>query len=165
MKRVSMALSFLVAASMLAGCGGNKGGAPSSGGTSGSARSASTPPPAAEAPSGGGSATSSYDQGPRASDTPVNAALATEGEKLFTSKGCSACHGFGKKVSCPDQMGVPKQRTAQWMEQQILHPEVMTKQDPIAKQLFAQYKLQMPNQGVTPDQAKAIVEYIKKKNQ
>jgi hypothetical protein len=62
-------------------------------------------------------------------------------------------------------MGVPKQRTAEWMEHQILHPEIMTKQDPIAKQLMAQYALQMPNQGLTPDQAKAVIEFIKKKNQ
>lgn len=154
MKRVSMALSILAAATMLAGCGGNKTETPSP---------SATPP--AGAPSGGTATTSQYDAGPRAADTPVDAAKAAEGEKLFASKGCSACHGFGRRISCPDLMGVPKQRTAQWMEQQILHPEVMTKQDPIARQLFAQYALQMPNQGLTPDQAKAVIEYIKKKNQ
>ncbi len=154
MKRVSMALSILAAAALLAGCGGNK--------TDTSSSSPSATP--GEAPSGGVAATSQYDSGPRASDGPVNEAQAEEGEKLFASKGCSACHGFGRRISCPDLIGVPKQRTAQWMEQQILHPEIMTKQDPIAHQLMAQYALQMPNQGLTPDQAKAVIEYIKKKN-
>lgn len=161
MKRVSMLLPVLAAALVLAGCGGKKAGETGS-------PSAGTPSPGASstpAPAGGAAATSQYDSGPRASDTPVDAAKAEEGEKLFASKGCSACHGFGRRISCPDLMGVPKQRTADWMEHQILHPEIMTKQDPIAKQLMAQYALQMPNQGLTPDQAKAVIEFIKKKNQ
>lgn len=163
MKRVSrLFLPMVAAALVLAGCSGKK--AEQTGSTSPGTPTGS-PPPTASAPSGGAAATSQYDSGPRASDTPVDAAKAAEGEKLFASKGCSACHGFGRRISCPDLMGVPKQRTAQWMEQQILHPEVMTKQDPIAKQLMAQYALQMPNQGLTPDQAKAVIEFIKKKNQ
>jgi hypothetical protein len=50
------------------------------------------------------------------------------------------------------------------MEHQILHPDVMTKQDPIAHQLFAQYSLQMPNQGLTADEAHAVIEFLKHKN-
>lgn len=109
-------------------------------------------------------ATSPYDSGPRAGDSPANEALATQGEKLFKEKGCSACHGFGKRISCPDLDGVTMRRTQLWMEHQILHPEVMTKQDPIARQLFAQYSLQMPNQGLTEPQAKAVIEFLKHKN-
>ena len=52
-------------------------------------------------------------------------------------------------------------RTAAWMEQQILHPDLMVKQDPISRQLFAQFALQMPNQGLTPDEARAVIEYFK----
>ena len=47
------------------------------------------------------------------------------------------------------------------MTQQILHPEIMTKSDPISHGLFAQYALQMPNQGLTPEQAAAVIEYFK----
>jgi hypothetical protein len=55
-------------------------------------------------------------------------------------------------------------RTAQWMEHQILHPDVMTKEDPIARQLFAQYSLQMPNQQLTQDEAHAVIEFLKHKD-
>jgi len=108
--------------------------------------------------------TSAYDSGPRAGEQPVDQGLARNGEVLFTTKGCVACHGFGRKITCPDLNGVPMQRTAAWMEQQILHPEVMTRQDPIARALLSQYKLQMPNQKVQPAEAKALIEFIKKKN-
>jgi mono/diheme cytochrome c family protein len=113
---------------------------------------------------GGPLAVSKYDQGPRAGETPIDAALAEQGEKLFQTKGCSACHAFGKRVTGPDLAGVTMRRTAAWMENQILHPEVMVKQDPISHGLFAQSSLQMPTQGLTPDEAKAVIEYFKHKD-
>jgi len=146
---------MLAALLMLAGCG------------SGGGSSSSTPAPAPAATpdtSAPAAATSAYDSGPRAGESPVDQGQARNGEILFTSKGCVACHGFGRKITCPDLNGVPMQRTAAWMEQQILHPEVMTRQDPIARALLSQYKLQMPNQKVQPAEARALIEFIKKKN-
>ncbi|MBI3538713.1 MAG: cytochrome c [Candidatus Eisenbacteria bacterium] len=155
MKRTGRSVLILVMALAIAtGCG--KKTEDTSGGSTGSAGT-----------SGGASvmpATSPYDNGPRAGESPADEALARQGETLFKDKGCSACHGFGKRISCPDLNGVTMRRTQQWMEHQILHPEVMTKQDPIAHQLFAQYSLQMPNQGLTEAQAKAVIEFLKHKN-
>jgi mono/diheme cytochrome c family protein len=159
--RRSLALVLFAAAALslvIAGCGGKK-----------AEENAATPPAssgsAPESAAGGGAtaAVSQFDSGPRASEGAVDAALASQGEKLFLSKGCTVCHGFGKKVQCPDLNPVAGQRTAAWMEQQILHPDVMTRTDPIAKALMAQYKLQMTNLNVKPDEAKALIEYIKKK--
>lgn len=104
------------------------------------------------------------DVGPRAASEPINEALVAQGEGLFKTKGCSACHAFGKRVSCPDLNGVTQRRTAKWMQTQILHPDAMTKQDPIARGLFATYSLQMPKQGLTPDEANAVIEYFKHQN-
>jgi len=137
----------------VAGCGGSTPAEKSSGSAPG-------------AVTGGAVATvSKYDQGPRAGETPVDKVLAEQGEKLFQTKGCSACHAFGKKVTGPDLAGVTMRRTAQWMENQILHPDVMVKEDPISHALFAQFALQMPNQGLTPEEAKAVIEYFKHKDQ
>jgi mono/diheme cytochrome c family protein len=147
-------IRFVTAAALLgaAGCGGSKTPEPSTSAAGG-------------ASSGGGvAAVSKYDQGPRAGETPVDAARVEQGEKLFQTKGCSACHAFGKRVTGPDLAGVTMRRTAQWMENQILHPEVMTKEDPISHGLFAQFALQMPNQGLTPDEARAVIEYFKHKD-
>jgi hypothetical protein len=55
-------------------------------------------------------------------------------------------------------------RTADWMEHQILHPEVMVKEDPISHELRTHYALPMTNQGVQPEEAKALVEFLKKKD-
>jgi mono/diheme cytochrome c family protein len=162
-RSIATALILAVAWSLLvAGCGGKNAGESAS---SPPAAGAGGSPAAPESAAGGGAtaAVSPYDGGPRASESAVDAALAAQGEKLFLSKGCTVCHGFGKKVQCPDLAPVAGQRTAAWMEQQILHPDVMTKTDPIAKALMAQYKLQMTNLNVKPEEAKALIEYIKKK--
>ena len=104
---------------------------------------------------------SKYDDGPRASATAVNAAMAAEGKTLFTNKGCVTCHTFGKRVIGPDLKGAASRRTQVWLEQQILHPEVMTKEDPIAHALLVEYKVPMTNQKLTEDEAKKVIEYIK----
>jgi cytochrome c551/c552 len=142
------ALGALVA---LAGCGGQKS-AESPGGTS---------TPSTGASGGAVAAVSKYDAGPRAGESPVNHEGAERGEKLFQTKGCSACHAFGTKMSGPDLSGVSKRRTAAWIENQILHPDLMVKEDPISRELFAKHALQMPNQGLTLEQAKDVIEYLK----
>ena len=155
--RAAAGLAALMLAGLLVpGCGkgsGDSGGAPPG-----------TPAGGGTTSGGAMPAVSPYDSGPRASEAPIEEALVKKGEALFSSKGCSACHGFWRRISCPDLNGVTMRRTTLWMEHQILHPDVMTKQDPIAHQLFAQFSLQMPNQGLRPDEAHAVIEFLKHKN-
>jgi cytochrome c2 len=108
-------------------------------------------------------ATSLYDDGPRAAEGKVDAVKAAAGEKLFTSKACATCHAYGKKLLGPDLKGVTTRRTAAWMEQQIMHPDVMTKTDPIAHALMLENKnLQMLNMHLTQAEAQSLIEYLKK---
>ena len=65
--------------------------------------------------------------------------------------------------SIPEHPPSPR-RTAIWIENQILHPEVMTKEDPISHELFAKFSLQMPNQKLTDDEARAVIEFFKHKD-
>jgi mono/diheme cytochrome c family protein len=96
---------------------------------------------------------------------PINEELAEKGEELFKTKGCSACHTIGKgKLTGPDLAGVTKRRKLEWIENQILHPEVMVEKDPIARELLATYLVKMPNQNVTPEEAKAIIMYFREKD-
>ena len=163
MKRASLfaMLVTTVTLTILSGCGAKNDAG--QGEPSANAPPATTPPASAPADTAAPATTSPYDSGPRAGEQPVNGGMAAKGEKLFTSKGCVVCHGFGKVITCPDLKGVSMRRTAMWMEQQILHPEVMVKQDPIARELRTHYSLPMTNQGLTPDEARAVIEFLKKK--
>ncbi|MBI5838166.1 MAG: cytochrome c [Candidatus Eisenbacteria bacterium] len=140
-------LASALAGLAAAGCGGQK-----QEGTAKEAQGGGTPP------------VSKYDRGPRAFASPMDDSRAAQGEQLFQKKGCSACHAFGRKLNCPDLKGVTGRRTAEWMENQILHPEIMIKEDPISRQLFTQFALQMPNQGLTQEEARAVIEFFKKKD-
>jgi cytochrome c551/c552 len=141
MKR--LILSLLVGGALsLAGCGGGGGGEPS-----------------ATTPSG-----SPLDVGPRAAESPVNAELATKGEGLFKSKTCSTCHAFGARITGPDLAGVTHRRTEAWMRKQMLQPEVMTKEDPIARELLGKYAVQMPNLMLKDEEVSALIEFIKSKD-
>ena len=144
----------------LTGCGGNK----SSSGENAAVPPAASSPSAAAPAAGTETLPANLDQGPRASESGYDEAKAKLGETLFQTKGCSACHAFGKRVTCPDLAGVTMRRTATWMESQILHPDLMVKQDPTAHALFAQFALQMPKQGLTPDEAKSVIEFFKHKD-
>ena len=142
MKRMLMLTVGVAVLFVVAGCGG--------GGKEGESPSAS--------------ATSPYDSGPRAAEAPVDDALASTGEGLFKTKTCSTCHAFGTRITGPDLAGVTHRRSAEWMEQQMLHPDVMTKSDPISRELLGKYAVQMPNLMLKPEEAKALIEFAKKKD-
>ena len=148
MNRVSLATATLAIFVLVAGCGtkGQESGAKATGANAGVPGS-------------------KYDAGPRAAETPADHERAEAGAKLFATKGCIACHAQGRRLTGPDLAGVSQRRTAAWIENQIRHPDVMTKEDPISHELLAKYALQMPNQGLTPDEARSVIEFFKRYDQ
>ena len=59
--------------------------------------------------------------------------LQADGEALFTSKGCNACHtiGGGDLVG-PDLAGVTELRTQEWLTNWLIAPDQMLQTDPRA---------------------------------
>lgn len=93
----------------------------------------------------------------------VDPAMVAEGEAVFTQM-CTACHKLDKRHVGPALAGVLERRNPAWVMNMILNPEVMVKEDPVAKQLFAEYLSPMANQNLTEEQARAVVEYIRQYN-
>ena len=83
------------------------------------------------------------------------------GEKLFKEK-CSACHKIEERYIGPALAGVTERRQPEWILNMILNPEVMIKQDPTAKELFATFLAPMANQHLTRDEAELILTYFRK---
>lgn len=163
MRRFVVCVLCVAAPTLLAGCGG-KSETPSATQTPTTQAPAAQAPPTSTPPPAATATASKFDAGPRAGEAPMDGGLASKGEKLFQAKGCAVCHGFGKKITCPDLVGVSMRRTAAWMEQQILHPEVMVKEDPITMDLKKSYALPMTNQNVKPEEARALIEFLKRKD-
>ncbi len=86
-----------------------------------------------------------------------------KGKQVFTAKGCPACHKIDDaKLVGPGLKGVTARRTVPWIQRMILSPEVMVKEDPVAKQLLATHFTPMPAQGVDPKaELPALVAYLK----
>ncbi|MDX1577208.1 MAG: cytochrome c [Gemmatimonadota bacterium] len=106
---------------------------------------AATPPPV-EAPSG-----------------PIDRALASRGEEVFTVKGCVACHYVGRdeRLVGPDLEGVTSKRTWPWFYAMITNPDSMIRNDPEARALFAEYMTPMSKQGLTDEEVQAVWEYLR----
>jgi cytochrome c551/c552 len=90
----------------------------------------------------------------------IDKALTEKGQQIFTLK-CSSCHKFDSKLVGPPLRDVTKRRKPEWIMNQILNPTQMTQENKIAKELFAQYMVQMTFQDVSQDDARAILEFFR----
>lgn len=96
-------------------------------------------------------------------ELPTDAETLAKGEATFTAKGCGACHAFGSKLVGPDLVGVTARRTPPWIARMILAPEVMIKEDPVAKQLYMEAMTPMAKQGVAEEDMTALLAFLASK--
>jgi mono/diheme cytochrome c family protein len=90
----------------------------------------------------------------------INKALVDKGKQIFDVK-CIACHKFEQRLVGPPLKDVTKKRKPEWIMNMILNPQQMTQEDKVAKELFAQYLIQMTFQDVSQDDARSILEYFR----
>ena len=91
----------------------------------------------------------------------IDQAMAAKGKEVYDQM-CLACHRIGKKFIGPAPDGILERRTPEWVMNMILNPEVMVKEDPLAKDLLIEYNgSPMANQNLTEDEARAILEYFR----
>ncbi len=87
--------------------------------------------------------------------------LAAQGDSVFQVK-CAACHKLAERYVGPALGSVIERRSATYIMNMILNPEEMYQRHPVAKDLLAQYLTYMPNQNATREEARAIVEYLRR---
>lgn len=87
-------------------------------------------------------------------------AVIANGEKLFTTKTCSACHQMDARVVGPPLKGVTQRRSVAWLTQMIKDPANFIKTDPEAKKLHDEYKTPMPAMPMTDAEISAIIAYL-----
>lgn len=89
----------------------------------------------------------------------IDEQLAKKGAKIFDTK-CSACHKMNERYVGPPLGGITNTRTPAYLMNMILNPEEMIKKHPIATSLMQEYLTPMPNQNLTHEEARAVVEYL-----
>jgi len=94
----------------------------------------------------------------------IDQAMADQGKEVYDQM-CLACHRIDKKFIGPAPNGILERRSPEWVMNMILNPEGMVKEDPLAKDLLAEFNgAPMANQGLTEDQARSILEYFRTLN-
>jgi cytochrome c2 len=91
---------------------------------------------------------------------PVDAALAEQGKAIFVQK-CATCHYLDMRKTGPPLRDVTKRRTAAYVLNQVQNAEMMGKMHPDGKKLVAQYAQYMTIQGITPDNARQLLEFLR----
>ena len=146
----------LLLITLLAGCGERSGGGNAAASTSSGA-----------APAANSSGLTDYELkngiGPITTEVVLGAPdheLEEKGEKLFTQK-CSACHKMNEKYVGPPLGGIVQRVGPTFVMNMALNPEGMYTRHPEVKKLLGEYMTQMPNQQLSPEDARAIVEYLR----
>jgi hypothetical protein len=62
----------------------------------------------------------------------------------------------------PPQAGIMERRTPEWTMNMIMNPSGMVQEDDLAKALLEEFNgVPMTDQGITEDEARAILEYFR----
>jgi len=92
---------------------------------------------------------------------PIEEDLAEKGEEIFNTR-CTTCHKLDEEHIGPTLRDVTNRRDPAYIMNMILAPEDMIQKHPTAQELFSEYGTMMTNQNLSEDQARAILEYLRK---
>jgi hypothetical protein len=91
---------------------------------------------------------------------PLDQAMVDNGSSIYDLK-CSACHKLSdKRVVGPGWKGITDKRRPEWIMNMITNVEVMLDKDPEAQKLFEECLTRMPNQNVSVEEARSILEFM-----
>lgn len=93
--------------------------------------------------------------------TPLNAEWAAAGKSIYDLK-CQSCHKLtDERVVGPGWKGVTQRREPHWIMNMITNVDMMLEKDPEAQKLLEQCLVRMPNQNITKEDARKILEYMR----
>jgi mono/diheme cytochrome c family protein len=90
----------------------------------------------------------------------IDQSLAKAGSTVFEQK-CASCHKIDERYVGPPLGEVLERRTPTFVLNMVLNPQTMVEKHPVPKKLLAEFLVMMPNQNVTPDEARQVLEYLR----
>lgn len=92
---------------------------------------------------------------------PLNAQWVSHGKEVYDLK-CQACHRLTEeRLVGPGWKGVTKRREPHWIINMITNVDMMLEKDPEAQKLLEQCLVRMPNQNISKDDARHILEFMR----
>ncbi len=94
--------------------------------------------------------------------TPLDAKMVEAGEALYNTK-CIACHKLtNEKLVGPGWAGVTSKRRPEWIMNFETNTNAMLDSDIVAQQLLVTCVARMPNQNLSDDDARSVLEFMRK---
>lgn len=95
-------------------------------------------------------------------DPTLNQEMATKGQGVFDVK-CSACHKLtDEKLVGPGWKGVTSRHKPEWIMNFVTNVDEMLNKDPKAQAQLEICLVRMPNQNLTDDDARSVLEFMRK---
>lgn len=92
---------------------------------------------------------------------PLNKEWVAAGKSIYETK-CLACHKLSsEKLVGPGWAGVTKKREPVWIMNMITNVDMMLEKDAEAQKLLEECLVRMPNQNVTQEDARKIIEFMR----
>lgn len=92
---------------------------------------------------------------------PLNKEWVTAGKGIYDTK-CLACHKLtNEKLVGPGWAGVTKRREPVWLMNMITNVDMMLATDAEAQKMLEECLVRMPNQNVTQEDARKIIEFMR----
>lgn len=93
--------------------------------------------------------------------TPLNDTWVDAGKQTYDLK-CQSCHKLtDERIVGPGWGGLTLKREPAWIMNMITNVDVMLEKDPEAQKLLEQCLVRMPNQNVSKDEARHILEFMR----
>lgn len=93
--------------------------------------------------------------------TPLNQEWVTSGKGIYELK-CQACHKLtDERLVGPGWKGVTTRREPHWVMNMITNVDMMLETDPEAQKLLEQCLVRMPNQNISKEDSRKILEFMR----
>ena len=93
--------------------------------------------------------------------TPLNQEWVAGGKGIYELK-CQACHKLtDERLVGPGWKGVTTRREPHWVMNMITNVDMMLEKDPEAQKLLEQCLVRMPNQNISKDESRQILEFMR----
>lgn len=83
--------------------------------------------------------------------------------KAISEMKCASCHKYDteERLVGPGFKNVTNKRSPEWIMNMITNVDVMLDQDPVARKLLEECLVRMPNQNISVDEARDILEFLR----
>ncbi len=96
---------------------------------------------------------------------PLNEEWVAQGQNISDLK-CLSCHKLtGERIVGPGWKGVTERRTPEWIMNFITNTDEMLSKDPESQAMLEICMVRMPNQNLSDEDARAVLEYMRKNDE